>query len=181
MEQVPLNLTWTPLQVKGWSLERRLLAVQNLRAALAHWDQTAYESGQCFAGRGADCIGAVFGVVDELDGLARRMVAGLPNDVSMHCRETAVAAMRELIRRYAPCQKVKARDGVLAVQPGDILITGIVGGGPGHVSMIGCDPNTLWEATPSSGFQRKGWSLLREQRVWAVYRLMNKELWLEAK
>ncbi len=176
------ELQWTPLSVRGWKREQLELAEQCLHEVLAAWEGSKYESGQSVRGLVADCIGGVFGCVDDLDGQNRRAPAGMPSDVAMHQRDTAVAAMRVLIQRYQPAVKVKANSvGIFVVQPGDLLVTGQSGGGPGHIAMVGPQKNTMWEAVPSTGFARQGWSLDSTQVVWAVYRLMNKEQWLEAR
>lgn len=166
------DMVWCPLQ------ESRQVA-RALERALERWRYTPYESGQRFRGLGADCIGAVFGVVDEVDGRPRAAYPGLPHDAAMHSRSTAVAAMRELVRRYSPCVKVApGPSGQTLVEPGDIVVTGMPGGGPGHVEMVGCRRNELWHALPEPGFHQGGWGLFAEQVLWAVYRIQDKRRWV---
>lgn len=172
-------MLWTPLSIRGFDREQLQAVTSRLESVLEGWRWTPYESGQCARGRGADCIGAVFGAVDEMDGRDRRLVSGLPRDAAMHRRHTAVKAMRRLVRAYQPAEKVEPEPGQKwAVQPGDIVVIGEQGGGPGHVMMVGPRRNTLWDATPGPGFQQKGWSLLDTNVLWAVYRLGNREEWL---
>lgn len=159
------RLTWTP--------HPNPKIAANLERVLREWEDTPYESGQRLKGLAADCIGGVFGVVDELDGRPRAQHAGMPNDTAMHNRATAIAAMRELVRRYQPAIKVEGRE----VQPGDIVVTGMIGGGPGHVEMVGPRKNELWHCVPSSGFHQGGWGLFAEQVLWAVYRITDQERW----
>ncbi len=147
-----------------------------LDAELRAWDRTPYESGQRFKGRGADCIGGVFGVIDALDGRERAQFPGMPHDASLHDRAGAVRAMRELVRRYQPCHRLATRNG-MCVQPGDIVGVGPPGGGPGHVLIVGARRNELWQALPLSGFHQSGWSLFAEQVLWAVYRIEDRERW----
>lgn len=162
------EMTWTPASFDARALER----------ALERWRGTPYESGQRMRGLGADCIGSVFGVVDDVDGRPRAEYPGLPVDAAMHSRATAVAAMRELVRRYAPCAKVVPTGRVTRVEPGDIVVTGMPGGGPGHVEMVGCRRNELWHAIPGSGFHQGGWGLFAEQVLWVVYRIEDKVRWV---
>jgi hypothetical protein len=149
-----------------------------LDKALRAWEGTPYESGQRFMQRGCDCIGGVFGVVDMVDGRDRAAFPNMPQDSSMHDRVGAIKAVRELIRRYAPLHKVEPReDGVFVVEPGDLVVTGTPGGGPGHVEIVGARKNELWHALPRVGFHKGGWSLLDMQVLYAIYRLEDKERW----
>lgn len=150
----------------------------SLDDTLRAWKGTPYESGQCFIQRGADCIGAICGVIDDMDGQGRRLHPGMPSDTSMHSRSTAIRAVRELVRRYAPCTKVLAdSEHIFHVEPGDIVVTGAPGGGPGHVEIVGSRRNELWHALPSSGFHQGGWSFLEQQLLFAVYRIQDKHRW----
>ncbi len=149
-----------------------------LGRALYAWEGTPYESGQRFIQRGADCIGAVFGVIDDIDGRERAEFPGMPQDASMHSRSTAIIAVRELVRRYSPCEKVESdEDHIFHVEPGDIVVTGSPGGGPGHVEIVGSHKNELWHALPASGFHQGGWSFLEQQILYAIYRIQDKHRW----
>ena len=148
-----------------------------LGSALNAWMGTPYESGQRFIQRGADCIGGVFGVIDMADGRDRAAFPGMPQDAAMHSRSTAIVAVRELVSRYAPSRKVLAKDGIFYVEPGDIVVTGSPGGGPGHVEIVGANPNELWHALPSAGFHQGGWSFLEQQVLYAIYRIQDKYRW----
>lgn len=159
------NLVWHPHPSED--------SQRALRAALAAWEGTPYQSGQRFRGRGADCVGAVFGVIDDLDGLARAQAPGLPTDASLHNTAAAVIAVRELVRRYSPCRKVEGLD----VRPGHILVTGQGAGGPGHVAIVGARRNEIWQATPGAGFHQGGWGMLSSQVLFAVYELGNDGNW----
>jgi len=165
-------MVWEPLDAR---VPEALCALDD---TLRAWDKTPYESGQRFKQRGADCIGAVFGVVDEMDGRQRAQFPGMPQDTAMHDRRTAIAAVRELVRRYSPCRKVEpSARGVFLVQPGDIVVTGAPGGGPGHVEIVGARTNELWHAIPCSGFHQGGWSFFEQQVLFAVYRIEDKHRW----
>lgn len=150
-----------------------------LQEALDAWEGTPYESGQRFIQRGADCIGAVFGVIDRMDGRERGMAPTIPHDTALHRPDTARAAMKVLLRAYAPAQKLRAGiGGMIRVMPGDIVVMGERGGGPGHVGIVGARKNTLWHAIPGSGFHQGGWGLNKRQTLHAVYRILDRERWL---
>lgn len=157
-----------------------------LAAELERWRGTPYESGQSFPQRGADCTGSVFGVVDAMDGRARMAPPGFPHDASMHDRAGAIATVREIVRRYSPCHKVEpvrfdeegqACQPTWYVEPGDIVVTGLRQGGPGHVELVGPRKNELWHAQPSTGFVQGGWGFFQEQVLYAVYRIEDKHRW----
>lgn len=149
-----------------------------LGSELNSWNGTPYESGQSFMQRGADCTGAIFGVIDALDGRARMEPPGFPHDASLHDRAGAIRTVREIVRRYSPCVKVEADEkGYFQVEPGDIVVTGMPGGGPGHIEIVGANPNELWHAQPSPGFHQGGWSFLEQQLLYAIYRIEDKHRW----
>ena len=154
------------------------VALDALDRALYAWHGTPYESGQSFIQRGADCTGAVFGVIDTIDGRKRQEPAGFPHDGSLHDRAGAICAVREIVRRYSPCHKIEAaEDRMFYVEPGDIVVTGMPGGGPGHVEIVGARPNELWHAQPAPGFHQGGWSFLEQQILYAIYRIDDKDRW----
>ncbi len=165
------KLCWAPSMIPGLH--------DSMSRVLSAWQGTPYESGQRFIQRGADCIGAVFGVIDDLDGRARAEFPGMPHDCAMHSGETARAAVREILRRYDPIVNVAQRsDGICCVEPGDLILTGHPGGGPGHVEMVGVRHGHLWHALPGIGFHQGGWSLFDTQTMLAVYRIEDKERWV---
>lgn len=164
------HLVWGPGSVENCNL-------QALDAALRAWEGTPYESGQSYIQRAADCTGSVFGIIDSLDGRKRMEPAGFPHDGSLHDRAGAIRSVREIVRRYSPCYKVEAVEGLFHVEPGDIVVTGLPGGGPGHVEIVGARKNELWHAQPSPGFHQGGWSFLEQQLLYAVYRIEDKNRW----
>ena len=119
----------------------------------------------------------MFGVIDEIDGRARMEPAGFPHDASLHDRAGAVRTVREIVRRYSPCHKLVMVDGTIMVEPGDIVVTGSPGGGPGHVEIVGANKNELWHALPVAGFHQGGWGFLEQQVLYAVYRIDDKHRW----
>lgn len=160
-----------------WSMGD-LQVAGDLGSVLNRWAGTRYESGQSYCQRGADCTGSVFGVIDELDGRARMRPAGFPHDASLHDRPGAIVAVREIVRRYSPCHKIEAdTDRKFHVEPGDIVVTGSPGGGPGHVEIVGANRNELWHSLPQSGFHQGGWSFFDTQVLYAIYRIEDKSRW----
>jgi len=149
-------------------------------AIAEEWEGTPYESGQRVKKVAADCIGSVFGVIDDLDGQNRASLPGLPADAAMHSRDTAVAAVRELIRRYEPNRKLRlGRNGDVRVRPGDIVVTGYKGGGPGHVEIVGARRNELWHSLEDgAGFAQRGWGFLESQVLYGVWRAEDQWRWV---
>lgn len=146
-----------------------------MERVLARWDGTGYMSGQQQPGKHADCIGFVFGVVDELYGRPSPPRPSLPPDTAMHSREQALATIRTLRRLYAPNSPVL--DGTL--EPGDIVVTGHAQGGPGHVMIVGPYRNTLWHCVNEIGVCQTGLGLAEGfETIFGVYRFDDRERWL---
>ncbi len=173
------NLRWEPLSDPASHFDGEAV-MERMERLLREWESSRYESGASVKGIACDCIGGVFGVVDDLDGQQRSCDAPLPPDASMHNRESAVSAMRDLVSRFQPNRHVpQADDGFFYVQPGDIVVTGYPGGGPGHVEMVGPRRNTLWHALPGSGWHQTGFGFLEAAQVlWRIYRLGDRWRWV---
>lgn len=129
---------------------------------------------QCRKQVGVDCIRFVCSVADELYGYERGPLITLPPDQAMHDRYGAIAAMRQIRRRYFPVDDVR-RDEFL--EPGDILVTGPLNGGPGHAMIVGTAPGHIWETT-MDGVQRSGMPFFgRDSELFRIYRVRDKAKW----
>lgn len=172
------NLIWEPMKDPESRFDATK-ATANLAKVLALWKPCRYESGSSVRGVACDCIGGLFGLIDDLDGRHRACCSPLPADTAMHDRESAISTMRHLVGRFKPNFQVEAsEDGYFHVQPGDIIVTGYPHGGPGHVEMVGPQRNTLWHALPGSGFHQTGFGFLEgAQLLWRVYRLGDRWRW----
>jgi cell wall-associated NlpC family hydrolase len=153
------------------------LAAQGERLAqvLAAWEGTPYWPGQQARGAdgGVDCVRFVAAIVDALKGTTTP-IETLPPDAAMHARASAIAAMKKILDQLGPADLV---DGPL--EPGDVVITGPIDGGPGHAMIVGPQPNTLWESA-GSGVHRCGLGSLGRQgtKVHYCYRLRDRERWV---
>ena len=174
MRTYPLRMDWEPLPANLGNAQERL------GSALETWKGTPYLSGQRRRGIGGDCIGDIFGVIDDTDGRPRAQNPKLPADTSLHDRKSAYRAVVAIRRLYAPAERVRRVEGKLIVQPGDLLVVGTSDGGPGHLMMVGVRKNTVWHATRSNaGFDMTGWALGDGfERLFAVYRLQDRERWM---
>jgi len=157
------------------------VAQRRLGEVLESWKGTPYISGQRLRGVGADCIGSVFGAIDELDGRPRAQDPSLPADTALHNPRAAYKAVAAIRRIYAPAERLRCPHGRLSVQPGDLLVVGTSKGGPGHLMIVGARKNTVWHASNSaSGFCQTGWALGDGfERLFAVYRLGDRERWVK--
>jgi hypothetical protein len=129
---------------------------------------------------GGDCIGAIFGVIDDVDGRSRASNPRLPADASLHSPKSAYKAVAAIRRIYAPAKRLRWEGGSILVQPGDLLIVGTTAGGPGHLMMVGVEKNTIWHAAGRGArFDQAGWALGDGfERLFAVYRLEDRERWM---
>lgn len=172
------NLIWEPLADPNNRFDGKPV-MDRMEQILSDWSTSHYESGASLRGIACDCIGGVFGVVDDLDGQKRACRSPLPQDSAMHNREAAIATMKQLVNRFEPNSHIpQAEDGYFYVQPGDIVVTGYPGGGPGHVEIVGPRRNTLWHALPQAGFHQTGFGFLEgRQLLWRIYRLGDRWRW----
>jgi hypothetical protein len=68
------------------------------------------------------------------------------------------------------------RDGSL--EPGDWVVTGPAGGGPGHAMVVGPRPNTLWHCNRGPGVCWTGIGLaMNDQAIHRVYRFLDRNRW----
>ncbi len=173
MKTYSLTLDWAPLPAELGNAQARL------GEALEAWRGTPYLSGQRLRGVGGDCIGAVFGVIDDVDGRPRAQDPMLPADASLHDARSAYKAVAAIRRIYAPAERLRWDSGRLVVEPGDLLIVGTTYGGPGHLMIVGVRKNTIWHAAGRGArFDQTGWALGDGfERLFAVYRLGDRHRW----
>lgn len=164
---------WRPISDPGISEAEAESIRVRFGESLESWRGTPYMAGSRCKGRlgGVDCVRLVTGVLDELYGFERVAPDLLPQDAAMHDRDGAFRVMRALRRLYAPNRIVTD----FSIEPGDMVVTGDLGAGPGHGMIVGHRPNEVWEAT-GSGVHRTGAGMLRA--VHRVYRQGDRRLWL---
>jgi hypothetical protein len=174
MRAVATNLVWEPLPAPFDEVFQFVVLYK-----LERWLGTRYRSGERLRGVFADCIGFGCGALDDVDGRYRAASAPLPADSALHNPEGATIAIHFLRELYSPSKRILQHEGLFHAQPMDILIAASGAGGPGHMMLIGPEPNTLWHCTQTSGVHKTGWSLLTGfERVFALYRLSDRERWL---
>lgn len=145
-------------------------AQARLGEVLDSWLSTPYMPGQSCKGVGVDCVRFALAVLDELAG-TKTDVRTIAPDAAVHAPGVAAAAFDRLVDRFN-CAEI--RTGV--VQPGDILATGPVGGGPGHAVIVGVTRAVAWDAVhPKVRKISLGLRALVGQRVFAVYRMDNRK------
>lgn len=148
--------------------------LESMNVVLAAWEGTRYGSGQRCRGVLADCVGAVFGCIDDLDGRPRAQSPQMPADVALHDPETSMEALQALRALYEPIHVVSG-----PVQPFDILVVGPTLSGPSHIMLVGTGRNHLWHCTSGAGFHRSGWSLGTGYEVLhGIFRIGDRERWL---
>lgn len=143
---------------------------------LETWASTRYMRGCQVRGKGVDCVRFVAAVLDHISG-RRTSVRTLPQDAAFHDPAGARAAVRDMLRLYEPYDAI--RDPDAPIQPGDILVVGPTGGGPGHAIIAGGRKNTLWQSDIGTGVARGGLGLVDNYQVLhRIYRVSNLiELW----
>lgn len=173
-----VGLRWRALQlgngdfasdrVRERQIERRLERI------LGEWEGTPYVAGQRAKKVGVFCTAFVAGVLDELYRQEPTPLPELPIDVSFHSTAGAIAGMKWFLRHYPNHVAVDN----LIVEPGDVIITGPVGGGPGHAMIVGSRENTIWEANGLSGVHYTGMTLADQYVLFGAFRLTDREVWI---
>lgn len=158
------HLEWRDLDTCA-CVKPRLLKI------LQSWEGTPYMDGQRLRGVATNCIGFASGVLDELYG-SESSFPRLPPDTAMHNRREAMRIMRTMMRAFQHEQAIDY------VEPGDVLVTGELGGGPGHIIVVG--ERQLWQSTRFFGVRPTGLGLIQTHQVFhAAFRMLNKESWCE--
>lgn len=159
-------------QAEGLSDSENIQVSNRIQKILSEWEGTPYAAGWQAKGAGVDCVRFVAGVLDELQGHHTELER-LPQDASFHNKELCIRGMRGFLSRY-PHTKVEST----MLQPGDVIVAGPRGGGPGHAILAGV--RSLWHCDSScvspTGFTQ------REQDTFifhSVYRVANREAWLK--
>lgn len=144
----------------------------HLRDLLEAWEGTRYVPGCQLLGKGVDCVRFVCAIVDDLAGI-NTSIKALPQDASFHRPERARAAVRALLRNYAPVEAVELGS---PARPGDVIVVGSGRAGPGHAMLVGTEKNTIWQSNVRVGVYKGGFSLLSGyESLHRVYRLTNLE------
>lgn len=167
----PLRLEWSPIIVPGHCSDAQInaqRAERRLARILSSWEGTPYAAGQGHRKVGCDCVRATVLILAEWMRWEAPKLDTLPPDAALHDRKGAIRALHRIRRALPPHKRLR---GARRAQPGDVLITGHPGGGPGHAIIVGTDRNTLWQATKGAGFVRCGWALPADySKLYAVLR-----------
>lgn len=173
-----VGLRWRALNLGGGDFAsdrvRERLIERRLARILGEWEGTPYVAGQRMKKVGVFCTAFVASVLDELYRQEPTQLPALPIDISFHSKEGAMGGMRWFLRHYP--NHVAVDNGIL--EPGDIVITGPVGGGPGHAMIVGPRENTIWEANGLGGVRYTGLTLADQYVYFGAFRLTDREVWI---
>jgi hypothetical protein len=164
---IPMPLKWT-------EFEGDPRACKRLGAILDTWERTPYSEnpGPNPKGIGVSCVGFLCGVLDELHRAMDPIdYPSLPRDLGMNNPSEARTTLRHMLEAFPKHDRVN----VMSVQPGDILVVGQAG--PGHAMIVGPRRNTIWHAGGPS-VHYTGWVLPPHSKLFAVYRLRNRDSWI---
>ena len=176
---VPLSLQWKALRLAphgngfGSEYARSFMIELRLARILGEWESTPYNTKFADKGEGVYCSAFVCRVLDELYRREPTELLNIPHDISFHDREGAMSGLKWFMRQFPACEQITNGE----VEPGDVLITGPVGGGPGHAMIVGPRENTLWQATGTSGVHYTGFALPEIFELHAAFRFKDREVW----
>lgn len=158
-----------PQEIHWRAMESQQAQIR-LGYVLESWRGTPYMPGQCCKGVGVDCVRFVVAVLDELAGVKTDIKTIAP-DAAVHSADVAQEAFERLIDRF-DCSEIT--DGF--VEPGDVLATGPLEGGPGHAVIVGSQRRMCWDAVhPKVRQISLGLRAIVGQRVFNVYRMNNRK------
>lgn len=160
------------IEYENWPEEFEPLSVP-FHAELDSWRNTPYLLGAASKGYGVDCVRFCCAVVDKMFGYSRCPYEYLPQDTCFHDKEAALVAMRSLKTYYEPLETVSG-----AVQPGDLLVVGPSGGGPGHLMIVG-PARLLWHVVVSHGPSATGLAVPNDFELFRKYRFSNRSEWVQ--
>lgn len=162
------------LNIKGLSSEANRLLEDRMQETLNEWEDTPHMDGQQSKGKGVDCVRFVAAILDELGG-TKTPIKHLPRDAAFHKRELAISGMKLFIKQFNG-RKLSIDE---PLQPGDVLVTGPVSGGPGHAIILG--PNGfLWHSAHEK-VVKTGFDALENTayKYKATMRVKDRERWFE--
>lgn len=176
MRYNPLSLRWRSLILCDTGLYRASEAavLRRMSRELDRWEGTPYRDGENKPKVGTYCTAFVCSVLDALYRREGAKMPEIPSDASMHCRATALGGLRWFLERYPNHQRIEGRE----VQPGDILVTAPVGGGPGHAILVGPRENTIWQCSGKTGVHFTGMALPASYVLHSVWRLTDRMAWI---
>jgi hypothetical protein len=149
-------------------IERRLMRI------LGEWEGTPYNTMFAEKRVGVHCSSFVCRVLDELYKRPPTDLPAIPRDIGFHNRAGAIAGLRWFMRQYPTCQQLTDN----YVEPGDILIVGPKGGGPGHAMIVGPRENTIWQAS-EGGVHYTGMALPEIYEFHAAFRFRDRKDWFQ--
>lgn len=167
------NLKIEPLRIEGASLEENIKVTEAIENILLSWENTPWAPGQQCKGVAVDCVHFVSASYDELRG-RKSNLPKTAQDASFNSPKTTWKALKWFFTEYGVKDITKEE----FVQPGDVLIMGPVGGGPGHGVIVG--KTCLWHCGTNM-VCRAGLSI-HSQGVYylkAIKRIKNREEWLK--
>ena len=169
-----LRREWSPPSL-GRPVDTAAL-VNRMDRVLSLWAGTPYGSGQRCRGAAADCIGFVFGAIDDVDGRPRAQAPSMPPDSALHDPDASAAALAALRALYEPVEPVPSG---APVEPFDILVVGPRLAGPSHAMLVGTSAGHLWHCTPHAGVHRGGWALgPGYESLRGAFRIGDRRRWL---
>lgn len=175
---LPMPLSWHPMRlglglsndhVRSSAIEKRIGKV------LESWEGTPYSLKMSRRGEGTYCSAFVCHVLDELYFRTPTELPKIPDDISFHDWAGAVAGLKWFLRQFPSAERIEGQG---EVEPGDVIITGPVDGGPGHAIIVGSRRNTMWQASGVCGVHYTGLSLPDQAQMHAVFRFRDRGLWL---
>lgn len=138
-------------------------------------------AGQQCRGAGVDCTHLVAAVLDALLGCAvATVLPRAPQDSMLHgmASEVAAGALRAVSRVHTLEPVEPDADGLLQVEPGDVLVCRVTpGSGPGHAMIVGGVRRMAYHAHIRHGVVEQ--AMPAPADLFHVWRSAHRDRWLE--
>lgn len=172
MRVVEQSFQWQNIEVAGPKNAGRFVEWR-IAQELESWVGTPYGIGQRTKQVAVDCVNFCTSFLDTMIGRSTpTKIQQLRGDRCLTKQGGTLIAMKAILSCYEP--HIEVRLGT--VEPGDVAVTGPVGGGPGHVLVAGVRPNTWFHATPK-GVQMTGSGYSAGMLPFRIYRYLDKASW----
>jgi len=142
------------------------------------WLDTPWMAGQRRQGVGVDCVNFATAVLDELASVPTpTKLSRRPQDLGLHSswQAGASAAFWE-VSHVHDLRSVTVVDGVLEVQPGDLLVHRLGSdGGAGHVSVVAWKSPAVYQALTGSGVRLC--AIPAPDKIMHAWRVQDRSKW----
>lgn len=141
--------------------------LDKLKSVLKEWYGTPYREGQCSRGKGVDCLRFAMHIACQMANIPMIEIPRNAPFTSMFLPEKAFETVK-IIRKQLPMYKSIPLEPLTYVYPGDIIVSRN-GKAPGHLQVVGPEPNRIYHADRGVGVVFVGMRDIKEVvQIWRL-------------